>query len=281
MRLNEMCSFLESLYIELVPGMGCLPESPRIEANVCYTNTNYVAYHALQLCGSKLVTPISNFLEKYGYKSGGRFEVFWLEPIPYPPRPVKTFVLDRVKVNDKVVVIKADVPSGEPLPDWYMYADLLMLAALEMLRRGNRTRAISYRGHVLSMWDGRGFADKVYVKTRLYEMYKLSLYYFLARALRTKDEICKLIPGIVEKMTTVNGGIVTHYTNSFKPVGDPNVETTSITILALYSNYPDMFPFNTDENDKEESMLLVFLVAPLIAAILTLPIWRWQRLSRR
>ncbi len=151
MELRYLCRLFDGLYVELSPGIGCLVESPRIEANVCYTNTNYLALHALEICGSKLVNPVQEFLRRHDHEKSGRFEVLWLEPIPYPPQRVKRLVLDRASVYSRVVEIRADIPSGEPLPDWHEYADLLMLAALEKLRRGDRDGAASLRGQVLSL----------------------------------------------------------------------------------------------------------------------------------
>ncbi len=160
MQLGSLCSFLESLYVELEPGVGCLRESPRVEADVCYTNTNYLALRALRVCGSKLTEPIEMFLEKYSHARGGRFEVLWLEEIPYPPQAVKTLVLDNVKIDDGIIEVRADVPRSEPLPDWHEYADLPMLASLEKLRRGDRSTALAIRNRVLGTWDRVGFADQ-------------------------------------------------------------------------------------------------------------------------
>ena len=262
MQLGSLCSFLESLFVELEPGVGCLRESPRVEANVCYTNTNYLALRALRVCGSRLAEPIERFLERYDHAGGGRFEVLWLEPIPYPPQAVKTLVLDKLEVDGNVIEVRADVPCGESLPDWGEYADLLMLAALEKLRRGDRGAALALRNRVLDMWDGIGFADRAYKETRLYETYKLSLYHFLARALRVEDEVSRTIPSIVEKMVTGEGGVVTHYTESLEPKGDPNVETTSVTILAFYSDYPERFPAGVRGEKRDGFALIPPLVAP-------------------
>ena len=241
MRLNSLCSFLESLYVELEPGMGCLKESPRIESGVCYTNTNYLALHALHVCGSRLTGPLTRFIERFDIERNGRFEALWLEPIPYPPRAVKTILLERVEAAREAIEIRADAPSGVPLPDWYEYADLLVLAILEGLRRGSGA-VHGCVDRVVSLWDGRGFADKAYRETGLYETYKLSLYYFLARVLQVEDTITRKVQVLIRRLLSGEGGIVTHYDADVRRHGDPNVETTSITILAFYNSYPEAFP---------------------------------------
>ena len=274
LNFRRLCYFLESLYIELETGMGCLRESPKVESNVCYTNTNYLALQALKLCGSSLVKPIRRFLKKYDHERSGRFEVLWLEPIPYPPHYVKTITLNCVETSRECIEVKASLPGGF-LPDWSDYADLLMLAALEKLRRGDKSRAIALRNRVLSMWDGKGFADKVYMKGKLYETYKLSLYYFLARALKLEDGVYRKIPKIIGKMVSREGGIRTHYDVDLKPGGDPNVETTSVTILAFYSSYPEGFSAGEENNGNRTFTLIRWLTMPATLAILALSAWRW------
>ncbi len=274
---RKLCSFLETLYVELKPGLGCLRESPRVERYTCYTNTNAIAVHALRLYGSPLVDNVMGFLSLYGYTCSGRFEVLWLKPIPYPPQSTKTVVLGEVRVGGNVFKVKADTPTGRVLPDWTRYADLLVLAVLEKLGRVELEAAHRLHETVLHMWDGRGLADKVYGVTRLYEAYKLSLYAFLARALEAENHVASTVPAILEKLVAPESGIATHYTPGLKPVGDPNLETTSLTILALYSSYPEKL------HQHAALVHLQRLVARLTitAAPLTLIAWILAHLARR
>jgi len=239
--LSDMCRFLESLYIDFGDGTGCLRESPNVEKDRCYTNTNSIALAVLRMCNSSIVPRIEAFLNKYNHEYGGRFEVMFLHDIPYPPRVVKRLTLDTKTVDNETITIYADIPSDTIFENWNKYADLSMLVALHYLLNQDFTNAWRARGFAQSMWTGRGFGDLAYISINQYDVYKLSLYYFLMRALRHRDSIVEWIEKNIDRFIS-NGGVITNYDDSLTPIGDPNVETTSVTALAFYSDYPERFP---------------------------------------
>ncbi|ADM28673.1 hypothetical protein Igag_1879 [Ignisphaera aggregans DSM 17230] len=240
----SICRFLEGLYIDFGDGTGCLRESPNIERDRCYTNTNSIALAILKMCNSSIVPKIEAFLNEYNHEYGGRFEVMLLHDIPYPPRAVERLTLDKKTVDNETITIYADIPSNTTLPDWNRYADMLMLAALQLLKNGDIEKARGYIEEVKKMWSGKGFADKAYNATDIYDTYKLSLYYFISKTMGEKDDIAIWIENNIHRFIK-NGGVITSYDNDLNLVGDPNIETTAVTAIALYTNYPNAFQLYT------------------------------------
>jgi len=155
----SICRFLESLYIDFGDGIGCLRESPNVERDRCYTNTNFIALAVLKMCNSSIVPNIEAFLNKYNHRYGGRFEIMLLHDIPFPPRAVQRLKLDTKVIGNETITIYADIPSNPTLSDWDRYADMLMLAALQLLKNGDVEKAREYIEEVKKMWSGKGFAD--------------------------------------------------------------------------------------------------------------------------
>ena len=48
--LENICSFLANLYVDLTSSYGCVRESPIAESNRCYTSTNLLAEYVLRNC---------------------------------------------------------------------------------------------------------------------------------------------------------------------------------------------------------------------------------------
>ncbi len=239
----SLCGFLESLYRGLGRGVGCLVESPVAERDRCYVNTNLLGAHALRVCSSPLAGRVEAFAKRYRGLRFCRYRVLWRERIPYPPPTAKRVRLGALRsTNGEQLLVLADT-CGPVLPDWTSYADLLVLGALERLRQHSYSAAWRLHQRLLGMWSGTGFRDKAYTATGLYESYKLALYYFLARALHEDNHVTDWIRANICKLVRRDGGVVTHYDDALRRHGDANLETTALTILALYSNYPDRFPY--------------------------------------
>ena len=133
------------------------------------------------------------------------------------------------------------------IEDWDRYADLVIYRALNSLLQGSRPYAEKLFERLMSMWDGYGFKDAAF--NGKYATYKLALAIFLYRALEAAgsskimkySNIINKCYEIIDSMQRIDGGIVTDYEVSrgkVIPSGDANTETTSIVVLALYSNYP-------------------------------------------
>jgi len=132
--------------------------------------------------------------------------------------------------------------------NWEEYADLIVYKALYALLHGSKSHAEQLFEKLMGMWDGYGFRDAAF--NGKYSTYKLALAIFLYKALKAanSNKIMKYY-GIIDRcyeiigeMQREDGGIVTDYealNGKVTPVGDANTETTSMVILALYSNYPE------------------------------------------
>ena len=85
----------------------------------------------------------------------------------------------------------------------------------------------------LATWDGTGFKDRVNRKGGFYATYKLALALSAAARLNRHPEMEEKI---VERLLAVqrgDGGFITDYNAQGRPVGEANVETTSLAVLAL------------------------------------------------
>jgi len=115
---------------------------------------------------------------------------------------------------------------------------------------------------------------KAYNATHVYDTYKLSLYYFISKAMGEKDDIAIWIENNIHRLIE-NGGVVTNYDNDLNPVGDPNIETTAVTAIALYTNYPNILQLHTKKQENIPSINIVLPIAICIAIILlTITIFR-------
>ncbi|MEM0027601.1 MAG: hypothetical protein QXT53_06265 [Ignisphaera sp.] len=278
--LQKMCLFLESLFVDFGNGMGCLRESPKVEADVCYLNTNWLAVEVLRMCGSRIAPMVEAFLSHYNttlYDDGNRLRILLFKDISVPPQTVSRLSLGSKKaVTGEAIYIYADVVSGSVLPDWLDYADLAILASLQELKNKNLEQIQRYKEHVKGMWLGIGFGDIAYSKSGLFETYKLSLYYFLMRALGQRDEIVEWIEDNINRFI-VDGGVVTHYNGDLTPRGDPNVETTAITALALFSNYPEKFSIHKKVDYGFTTLILVGLGISAATTLLTLKVLKKRK----
>jgi len=243
--LQDMCRFLESLFVEFGDGTGCLRESPNIEKDRCYLNTNFIALEVLRMCNSSIVPNIEAFLSQYDktlYDDKNRFRILLFKNIPLPPQNVtKQSLGSKTATTGDTINIYVDFLSGSVVSDWLDYADQVILAALQELKNEDFEWAWRYRGYAQRMWSGKGFGDIAYYQSSRYDTYKLSLYYYLMLALRYRDDIVAWIEDNIDAFIS-NGGVITNYDNTLTPIGDPNVETTAITALAFFSDYPNRFP---------------------------------------
>lgn len=251
--LTEIKGFLESLYIDLGNGMGALKESPTIEATTIYTNTNYIALKLLEKANSQYTDEITAFLNHYDHEHYNRADIL-VDPAAgkLPITTNETISLDTIDINGTTYTIKTEQPTNNPYSQPYFYADISTYTALIYLWKKDFRNALAWREATAKLWDGKGFRDLAFNKTRLYETYKLGLYYFLMRALRLKDHITIWIEQHIDDFKDDTGGYITHYTEDLTPTGDPNVETTTIIGLAFLTDYPLEFPEYIPTPPKDE-----------------------------
>lgn len=115
------------------------------------------------------------------------------------------------------------------MDDFAEYGDRLALWALALARAGRREEAASVLARLEGMLDGHGVADKAYASRGLYESYKLALCAIAARAAG--------VGGLAERcarLLTLVSPPATLYARGMRGVGDLNVETASLALLALH-----------------------------------------------
>jgi len=237
---TAMRAFLEYQY---VPEAGLLRASvisyPDNET-IWLANDNLLAARALRLLNSSLWKNVSRSLARYGVAFNGRID-------PLLGKPLSGFfcpefrTLGRVysKKFNATFTIKLETANRSCImPDWRSYADLVVYGALSDLLRGNRSEAFHLYSHLLSMWDGNGFRDKAF--SGVYQSYKCALFIYLYRSLGKPEEGRTVYLRCLKILTVLqsrDGGIVTGYrteNGKIVPYGDPNTETTAMTIIGLY-----------------------------------------------
>ena len=85
----------------------------------------------------------------------------------------------------------------------------------------------------MKSWDGTGIRDRASEKGGLYATYKLALALIAGARLDRKPGVKAEMLERLLAMQREDGGFVTDYDVQGKPIGQANVETTSLAILAL------------------------------------------------
>ncbi len=276
--LRKVCAFLKGQYI---PDVGLLRASFKPsngDYGKVYLSDNLLGYMALRVCGfNKLAESIhKTLLTGYGnYLYTGRWEVLSGVKIGDNPRVRFDKVLGR---RDNVTIV-AELQGNKVLSDWKEYADWLFLESLNSLIEGNIPRARELFREGMAFFDGHGFADKAYNKTRVYDTYKLGLAVFTYRALSEPPKYERKIKDILhilsEAQDPESGGIFTNYKVDgggklvfSRDVSDVNVETSSVIVLALYSDLPESLTQTMCTNRFPLTYYLLILFALTMAALI-------------
>lgn len=278
---SALLSFLRSQYVPSVGLLRAAVNAHPDNVTIYIANDNILASRALAVLGDhELASRITSKLDsEYGGGYNGRIEVLLGIDIPdrfYTP----VYELIGEVEGYRIVYEKS---GGEVVEDWHKYADLLVYRALDSLLRGSRPHSEILFLNLTMMWDGYGFRDKAF--SGVYATYKCGLFVYLYRALEAsgssvvygqshiKDKCIEIISaaqdptgGIRTDYRVVNGSVVIE--------GDANVETTSIVILALYSDYPIQIakrvrqPSPTAENCDYAQVMGVLILAIAIMTLL-------------
>jgi tetratricopeptide (TPR) repeat protein len=253
---EKLCDFIASLAVDLGDRGKCLVESPLVERDVCYTSSNHLAYYALRyVCGYReLADLVYKFLESYPTDFYDYHQVLVGKPIPQPFTSIEHVVVDVVN-NVRIVHVKR---TTNEITDYYRYANLIVYKALLHLQQGDRESALRELEKLEELWDGLGFADAYHQETGKYEAYKLALAVYAYRALGLQDNVDKCIV----KLLSINPYTTLYADNTGE--GDLNLETASITLLALYSTLPNTF------THKPTLALIIIIATTLVATVATL-----------
>ena len=217
--------FLASLFD---PALGLLPEFRGSRVYWLY-HDNYLAAKVLDRTEPELSGKIRDSIKGFDITGSGKIEILFGEA--KKPLPFRHYKLEEVKrVGEKI--IKTEVVGDKLHEDWERYSDLLFMAAIAEAGR-DKEKALGYFQAGMKTWDGKGIRDRASEKGGLYATYKLALALIAgARLDRKPGEKAGMLEMLLA-MQREDGGFVTDYDAQGKPVGQANVETTSLAVLAL------------------------------------------------
>ncbi len=247
--LDKACLFLKHQYVREAGLLRAayrpwvIPDYYRI-----YINDNILAARALAVCGynvlaNEVLTTLANNYS--AYLRTGRHEVLIGQPIPDIPLDKNNIVLGTIGNLTIVAEMRSNVILAGNYVDW------LFLESINSLIKGDRAKAWELFKEGMRAWDGWGFRDDAFNESLgIYDTYKLALAVYAYRALgeplEYRNEIGKILEVLSRTQDPESGGVFTGYkvvSEHIKvgdDVSDRNVETTSMVILALYSNYPEI-----------------------------------------
>jgi len=259
--------FLESQYIEEAGLLRASVYNTTDDSHrVWIANDNVLAARALAVLNSPLAKNVLTTLNnKYNGGWNGKIDILLGRDIPdmfYARANISYGIVYSKRLGFNLTIYKEVYDYSRPMLDWYKYADLLVYRALDYLLHGSMSEAEEAFLNLTSMWDGYGFYDIAVNATcndfrkKVYAVYKCALFVYLYRALYyAGSDVVKNYRYILDKcleiiamaQDTVYGGIYTSYETVngeivvLKGNGhDMNTETTSIVVLALYSDYPEI-----------------------------------------
>lgn len=243
--------FLEGQYN---PDYGLLQESPNVGKHRYYlTNDNALAAYVFETVEKdQLAGDLRQAIARYGVASNNFIEVAWGEKISWPPRhhsdtPVHTFGSGNCDVPGKAemepivdcVIQEIHVDKLGHFYDWSSFSNLACMGAINEYNMGNVETARRLLEIKMADFDGFGFADKVYWESekmgyypRTYETLGLA-WCLYASALLDVPTNEGVLSALLDQQDSVSGGFYTHYQEGKPRQADPNVETTSVALLAL------------------------------------------------
>ncbi|HTG44365.1 MAG TPA: hypothetical protein VK633_07515 [Verrucomicrobiae bacterium] len=206
--------------------LNLLPEFPGSKVYWLF-HDNYLAAKVLSSSHPEIAEKISAAIHREGVTNSGKIELLFGEA--ESPLPFRHYQLKEVRrIGDKI--IRTEVVTDRKMIGWEAYADLLLLASI------SEKNPVAAHGHwkaALQLWDGNGFLDPATRQHQIYSTYKLALAVLAARHLSPPESVPE---NLLERLLTMqanSGGWITDYALSGKKVGQANVETTSLAILAL------------------------------------------------
>lgn len=225
--------FLETQYN---PDYGLLQESPEIGAHRYFlANDALLAAHVFELVDQEeMAGTLRETLAGYGVQGNGFIEVAWGEIVRWPPLHFEdpgTLVEERG--DDQIMTIRHEGPGY--FYDWSAYSNLACMAVINEYNGGHLEAARRLYEIEMSTFDGRGFADEAYYRrSQVYETLGVA-WCLYAGALLQLPVNERVLLAMLDQQNPQNGGFHTHYNANESRLADPNVETTSLALLALYT----------------------------------------------
>lgn len=213
------------------PEVGLLPEFKGSQVYWLY-HDNYLAAKLLESTRPDLSRGIEATLRRYGVTNSGKIEIVFGES--RQPLPFRHYLLTNVATLGGRTV-RTELVTTNLMTGWEKYADLLLLAAIA--QSGNQPEAARKNFDLATaLWDGRGFNDEAARHAKLYATFKNALWLIAAGKLQQHPPILAQVRQRLEALQGAEGGWITDYDATLKPVGLANVETTCLALLALQSS---------------------------------------------
>ncbi len=226
--LQQISSFITDQYSY---DLQLCAEAPIAAPNTYWLlNDNLEAAVALAGPSPSKAYNIAAALYQRGYMTNDMIEALHGQGIPWPPRTPSVVVVEDNLPN---YIIQTEVRDGGEISSWSGYGDLVAMRAIALANEGDTAGADTTLDTLFAMWDGVGIDDAVHQSTGIYATYKLALLLIAA------DEVGKTVPFRTEiedrlgLQQRADGGIITDYQPDGTPTGDANVETSSLTYVAM------------------------------------------------
>jgi len=224
-------SFLNAQYNR---DLGLLQESPNIGAQRYFiTNDNALAAYIFEQTGQDdLAINVREVMARYGPSTNNFIEAAWGGVIPWPPKHFEDpGSLITTIGEDEILTIRHEGTGY--FYDWSAYANLACMAAVNEYNQGFIESARRLYEIQMSTFDGRGFADKAfYDRGDVYETLGVAWCVYAGALLKAPVHETALSV-LLEQQDPATGGFHTHYRAAESRLADPNVETTSLALLAL------------------------------------------------
>lgn len=268
---SSICEFISSLFVDLGDNRGCCRESPVVEPNRCYLSTNLLAEYVLRrICNRPdIADKIKAFLNSYPVDFYDYYQIILGYPISLPFVELQTVLVDTITLATETIEVYKLEKTTTVVSDYDSYANLLSYESLYHSLNRDYNKAISSLVKLEGLFDGYGFADKSYQALGHYETYKIALARFNYRILnivypeRYREEL--------ERYTSILYSInpfATLYKGAYQGTGDLNLETASLTAIALFSDLHNRFiPAPTFIEPTR------YIIPPRIAEVVSTAVW--------
>ena len=237
--------FLKGQYNEQY---GLLQESPNVGRHRYYlTNDNALAAYVFEQVGEEAwAKTLRDSLDRYGYQDNGFVDVAWGEAIVWPPLHHKDVIVEQFGegecdfLNEEetgpladCVLQETHTPDLGFFYDWSSFSNLHCMGAINEYNKGNLEVARWLYETELSTFDGNGWADEAWNRRGgVYETIGL-VWCLYAGALLQAPVHDGVLSTLLDQQNLETGGFHTHYRAGQPRLADPNVETTSLALLAL------------------------------------------------
>lgn len=219
-QIDAAVRFLEAQYNT---DYRLLQESPTVGAHHYYiTNDNVLATHIFTLYG------IEKSIDLRGYTGNGFIEIAFGQAMRWPPYHHADQVIEQ-HGEDQVLFEAHDGPGY--FSDWSGFSNLACMAIVNEVNAGYRESAQRLYTMQMASFDGHGWPDLAYQRRDgVYETLGLAWCLYAGALLGQPDQ--RVLSALLAQQGQ-SGGFHTHYRVDEYQLADPNIETTSMAILAL------------------------------------------------